>query len=78
MTRGRPTILLDADPTGGSPILAGYLRGQLVPPDALVELVMAEQQGQLRATLPAVTMTLPNSQVTFIPGVRSPTHRPVR
>src|SRR5699024_7085675 len=47
--------------------------GQLVPPDALLELVMAEQQGQLRATLPAVTMTLPDSQVAFIPGVRSHT-----
>lgn len=73
LTRGRPTILLDADPTGGSAILAGYLRGQIVPPDALVELVMAQQHGRLRSTIPTVTMPLPDSKVSLIPGPRSHT-----
>ncbi|WP_109472407.1 AAA family ATPase [Ornithinimicrobium cavernae] len=67
----RRTILLDADPTGGSSILAGYLRGQMVPPDALVELVVAQQQGRLRSTIPTVTMPLPESQVSLIPGPRA-------
>lgn len=73
LTRSRPTVLLDADPTGGSAILAGYLRGQIVPPDALVELVMAQQSGRLRSAIPTVTMPLPDSQVSLIPGPRSHT-----
>ncbi|WP_431472937.1 ParA family protein [Ornithinimicrobium sp. W1665] len=32
LSRGRPTVLVDADPTGGASMLAGYLRGQMVPP----------------------------------------------
>lgn len=69
----RPVLLLEADPTGGSAILAGYLRGQLVPPDALIELVIANSQGRLRTQIPKVTLALPNSQVSLIPGPRSHT-----
>jgi len=69
----RPTVLLEADPTGSSAILAGYLRGQLVPPDALIELVVAHSQGRLRAQISQVILTLPNSQVSLIPGPRSHT-----
>lgn len=69
----RPTVLLEADPTGSSAILAGYLRGQMVPPDALIELVVAHSQGRLRSQIPQVTLTLPNSEVSLIPGPRSHT-----
>lgn len=69
----RPTVLLEADPTGSSAILAGYLRGQLTPPDALIDLVIAHSQGRLRAQIPQATFTLPNSDVSLIPGPRSHT-----
>ena len=71
LSRGRPTVLVDADPTGGASMLAGYLRGQMVPPDALLELWTAQQQGRLRAALPSLTMSLPDSQVGLLPGTRS-------
>ena len=69
----RPTVLLEADPTGGSAILAGYLRGQIAPPDALIDLVVAHSQGRLRAQIPQATLRLPNSDVSLIPGPRSHT-----
>lgn len=71
LSRGRPTVLVDADPTGGAAMLAGYLRGQMVPPDALLELWAAHQQGRLRAALPSLTMSLPDSAVGLLPGTRS-------
>ncbi|AXH96022.1 ParA family protein [Ornithinimicrobium avium] len=71
LSRGRPTVLVDADPTGGASMLAGYLRGQLVPPDALLELWTAQQQGRLRSALPSLTMSLPDSAVELLPGTRS-------
>ncbi|MFK5584343.1 hypothetical protein [Serinicoccus sp. LYQ131] len=71
LSRGRPTVLVDADPTGGAAMLAGYLRGQLAPPDALLELWTAHQQGRLRAALPTLMVPLPGSQVSLLPGTRS-------
>jgi hypothetical protein len=71
LSRGRPTVLVDADPTGGASMLAGYLRGQMVPPDALLEAWTAQQQGRLRAVLPSLTMSLPDSAVGLLPGTRS-------
>ena len=71
LVRSRPTIVLDADPTGGSSILAGYLRGQAVPADSLIDLYVAHNQGRLREALPHATLPLPDSRVSLIPGVRS-------
>lgn len=71
LSRRRSTVLVDADPTGGASMLAGYLRGQMVPPDALLELWTAQQQGWLRAALPGLTMNLPGSLVGLLPGTRT-------
>jgi hypothetical protein len=38
LTWPRPVLLVEADPTGGSAVAAGYLRGQLVPPEAMLDL----------------------------------------
>ncbi|MGO0577128.1 hypothetical protein [Ornithinimicrobium panacihumi] len=71
LSRSRPTLLVDADPTGGSAYLAGYLRGQVTPPDALIDLYMAFTQGRLREVLPQVLVPIPDSKVSLIPGMRS-------
>lgn len=71
LSRSRPTLVLDADPTGGSAYLAGYLRGQVAPPDALIDLYMASTTGRLRDVLPQVLVPIPDSKVSLIPGMRS-------
>lgn len=67
----RPALLVDADPTGGSAVAAGYLRGSVIPPEAMIELALAHQDGVLAEALPGVSMPLPGSDARFIPGIRS-------
>lgn len=67
----RPSLLVEADPTGGSPIAAGYLRGGLVPPEAMIELAMAPQVEAVLETLPKVSLPLPGSSSKWVPGTRS-------
>lgn len=70
----RPVILLEADPTGGSAVLAGYCRGEVPHDRGLVNLAMAHRAGQdLTQALPGVLMRLPGSAVDLVPGVRSHT-----
>jgi len=71
LTWPRPVMLVEADPTGGSAVSAGYLRGATTPPDSLIDLALAHREGGLLAALPQVTMTLPGSSVTLLPGTRS-------
>lgn len=71
LTWPRPVLLVEADPTGGSSVAAGYLRGQLVPPEAMLDLAFAQQGGDLLETLARVSITLPGSRVGFVAGVRS-------
>ncbi|NLD76314.1 MAG: hypothetical protein GX643_06580 [Acidimicrobiales bacterium] len=68
----RPVVLVEADPTGGSAIAAGYLKGSIVPLEAMIELALAHQEGQpLLEVLPAVSVDLPGSRVSWVPGTRS-------
>lgn len=67
----RPVILVEADPTGGSGLLAGYLRGTTTPPDSLIDLALAHREGTLEAAVPQVMMPLPGTSVMLIPGTRS-------
>jgi hypothetical protein len=71
LTWPRPVLLVEADPTGGSGMLAGYLRGQATPSDSLIDLALAHRQGQLLEAIPAATMPLPDSTVSLIPGTRA-------
>ena len=71
MTWSRPVVLVDADPVGGSAILAGYLQGTVVHNDAMVRLVLAHRDGRLGEELPRVLMTLPGTDVALLPGPRS-------
>ena len=68
----RPCLLVEADPTGGSAVAAGYLRGSTVPPEAMIELALAQQDGRpLLDTLAQVTLDLPGSDKRYVAGTRS-------
>lgn len=67
----RPVVLVDADPVGGSAVLAGYFQGRAEHNDAMVGLVLAHRDGRLAEGLRSGLMTIPDSQALFLPGVRS-------
>lgn len=67
----RSVMLVDADPSGSSSVLAGYLRGQTAHDRGLVDLAVANRAGELNTAIATVAMRLPGSQVDFVPGVRS-------
>lgn len=72
LTWHRPCLLVEADPTGGSSVAAGYLRGSIMPPEAMIELALAQQDGRpLLDTLAQVSLELPGSAMRFVPGTRS-------
>ncbi len=66
----RPVLLVEADPTGGAGVLAGYFRGQR---DAagVVELVMANRQRTLAAALPTMLVDLPGTQARVLVGTKA-------
>lgn len=67
----RPSMLIDADPSGSSSVLAGYLQGQTVHDRGLLDLAVANRVGNLGAAIATVSMPLPGSTVEFVPGIRS-------
>jgi hypothetical protein len=67
----RPVVLVDADPVGGSALLAGYFHGTLADSDAMVNLVLAHRDGRLAETLPEVVISVTNTQVAILPGPKS-------
>ncbi len=67
----RPVLLVEADPTGASGILAGYFRGEVTHTAGLIDLAMSHRQGTLTEDLPTVTMAIPDSAVQLLPGTRS-------
>lgn len=71
LTWGRPVVLVEADPTGGSAVMAGYLRGTATPPDSLIDLALAHREDRLVAALAQARVALPNSTATLVPGTRS-------
>ena len=72
LTWPRPVVLVDADPVGGSAVLAGYFQGAVAPNDAAVELVLAHRDGRLSSALAHVLMKVPDTEhVWMLPGPRS-------
>ena len=67
----RPVLLVEADPTGGSGILAGFFQGQLPHTGGLIELAMAQREDLVAAELPHQLVDLPDSQARLLPGTRS-------
>lgn len=70
MVWGRPVLLIEADPTGGSALLAGYWGG-LESHTGLVELLIAEQHGVLADALPRMSVPIPDTDVSVLFGIRS-------
>jgi hypothetical protein len=66
----RPVLLVEADPTGGSGLLAGYFKGSR-DDDGLVELVVAARQGHLAERLPALLVELPGTNAQVLVGSRA-------
>ena len=60
-------LLIDADPVGGSPILAGYFGGTVAHPGTLVELWSAHRQGGLETAVRELPLRLSES-ASMIPG----------
>jgi hypothetical protein len=65
----RPVLLVEADPTGGSGILAGYFRGSREYDAGLIELALSPLD--VLDALPDVARPIEGSTVSFITGARS-------
>lgn len=65
----RPVLVVEADPTGGSAILAGYLRGHTEPGPDLVGLMLAPTG--MADALPRVVRAIPNTPVKYVAGTRT-------
>lgn len=67
-----PVLVVEADPTAGSAILAGRFRGLQAQP-GLIDLVAAHRSGVLADALPRVVMSVPDTQVSILTGSRTHT-----
>lgn len=68
----RPTLLVDADPSGATTFQAGYLKGQVDRDKSILNLALAHRQQRLDEALFMVGIDLPQSTVKLIPGIHSP------
>jgi len=69
----RPVLLVEADPTGGSPVLAGYFRGIVAPASSLIDLAFAHREDRLESALPASLLPIPGHEAWLLSGVRGHT-----
>lgn len=69
----RPVVVVEADPTGGMGILAGYFQGQVDHAPGLIDLAMAARQDLVADTLPRVLLEIPGTTVRVLAGIRSHT-----
>jgi hypothetical protein len=67
----RPVLLVDADPTGSSALLAGRFRGGLEPCPGLIDLAVAAAEGRLDEAFAQAIVKLPDGEVRYLPGIRS-------
>ena len=75
LTWPRPVLLLEADPSGGSAILAGWFHGRPPHHRGLVDLAAAHgtgEPGALRRSIGEATIRLPGTSADLIAGIRSP------
>lgn len=70
----RPVLLVEADPTGGSGLLAGYFRGTREYRSGVVELALTGTD--LADALAEVAQPIDDTPVSFVAGTRSHTQAP--
>jgi len=68
----RPVLLLEADVSGSSSILAGYLGGTRAHDRGLVDLALAHRSGNLFTSLQQSSVDLPGAKKWLLPGLVSP------
>lgn len=75
----RPVLLVEADPSGGSVVLAGWFQGRPPHDRGLVNLAMAmayaggsDARSWLPGAISDVVVPIPGTQVQVITGVRAP------
>ncbi|GAB4590049.1 P-loop NTPase family protein [Nocardia sp. IFM 10818] len=64
------TLLVEADPVGSSPTLAGFLRSEYVHDRSLVNLIGPNRFGDLRDAIRQQVMVLPDAHLSVLPGIR--------
>jgi hypothetical protein len=67
----RPVVLVEADPTGGNAVLAGFFGGLLVPPGGVLDLVMAQRQNRLAGAVQDLLVGIPGTEAKFLSGTVS-------
>ncbi|MCL2471079.1 MAG: hypothetical protein FWF25_04975 [Propionibacteriaceae bacterium] len=70
-TWSRKAIAVEADPVGGSSILAGYFRGFQVPAQSVVDLLLAHRNGRLAEQFPLSLIPVESTTAAVLPGPRS-------
>jgi len=71
ITWGRPAIAVEADPVGGSSMLAGYFRGFHEPTQSVVDLLLAHRNGRLAEQFPLSLVSVEGTDASVLPGPRS-------
>jgi hypothetical protein len=70
----RPVLFVEADPTGGSGLLAGYFRGTREYVGGLIELALTSSG--IHDGLAEVSQRIDGTNVSFVAGTRSHTQAP--
>lgn len=70
----RPVLLVEADPTGGSGLLAGYFRGTREYEAGLIELALTASS--IHDGLAEIAQRIAGTTVSFVAGTRSHTQAP--
>lgn len=64
----RPSLLVEADPSGGSSFLTGWQRGVISPRGGIAELVLGQQQNRLDAAVHGISIPFEQAQMHLMPG----------
>jgi hypothetical protein len=67
----RHVIVIEADPVGGSTMMAGFFAGFQQPPHCVVDLLLAHRNGDLETQFQRSLVAVEGTHVSILPGARS-------